>query len=477
MYKKAGTIILAMVLCSLTLGSCGGGEHVIDTSVDPNKEVELEFFAWGDKEMNQKIADDFTALYPNWKVNISIPSGAYYDTLAMYSGADEMPDIFYMSSSLFSDYARDGLLLNLQDFIDESEVFTEADLWEQNDNFRFDFEKGLIDRENGDLYGYIKDISPDYTMIYNKSHIDEYDATHEMSLAKTIGYPTDEDGKYPSETVPMTWEQNLEFCRALTKFDSSGNFVRYGTSLVFEPWTHLQQMVLQQGETLFDEEGYFKDSDALSNALAHMQAYMDVDSEYRSAALVGYAGGSTVGDGAGFKNGEISVVWNGRYAVAAYDWRQVDFEFGVAPSPVPEESSSPKMVASAVGLCLSARSENPGVAYKFLEFFMTAGQKYMSRLGYNIPGNKTIAGTDYLEVEDPFIRKLNQQYYNYMKDTSIMEVNPYLDSTTLIDCYNMDFPKIWSTTSDKLSIATAISNCKQAVDKKVDQNKARLGLD
>lgn len=475
MMKKLVAIALSL-LCALTVAACEISDGGIDMSVDVNQKVELEYFVWGDREMNQKIADDFHDLYPNWTVNVNVPSGEYYDTLSMYSGADEMPDMFYMSSSLFSDFARDGLLLNLQPFIEASELFTEADLWEQNSNFRFDIGKGLIDRQNGDLYGFIKDISPDYSMIYNKSHIDEYDRTHDLSLAQSVGYPTDADGKYPSETKPMTWQQNVDFCRKLTKFDASGNFVRYGTSLIFEPWTHVQQMVLQQGDTLFDNGGYFKNSTALTGALEHLQQYMDLGSSYRSAAMVGVAGGSTVGDGAGFKNGEISVVWNARCAITAYDWRQADFEFGVAPSPVPVASDRSTMVASGVGLCLSARSKHPGVAYKFLEFYMTAGQKYTSKIGYNIPGNKTIASKDYLEVEDPFVRKLNQLYYNYMENTSIMEVNPYLDNTTLFNCYNAAFPKVWSNTSDRLTVANAIAGCKQAIDTKVDQNKSRLGI-
>lgn len=475
MMKKTGALLLATAICVIALGGCGGGGGV-DMSADPNKKVTLQYFAWGDREMNQKIANDFNKLYPNWKVEVNVPSGLYYDTLAMYSGADQMPDLFYMSSSLFSDYARDGLLMNLQPFIESSEVMSESDLWPQNDNFRFNVKTGLIDRENGNLYGYIKDISPDYTMIYNKSHIDEYDSTHAVPLAQEIGYPTDVDGKYPSKTTPMTWEQNLRFCRALTKFDNDGNFVRYGTSLAFEPWTHIQQMVAQQGETLFDQAGYFKNSTAIANALAHMQKYMDLSSEYRSAALVGYAGGSTVGDGAGFKNGEISVVWNGRYAITAYEWAEADFEFGVAPSPVPQQGQQSVMVASAVGLCMSSRSKNPGVAYKFLEYYMTVGQKYASKIGYNIPGNKTIASRDYLTVDDEHVRALNQQYFDYMEHTQIMEVNPYLDSTTLINCYNMDFPKIWSMTTDRITIAQALASCKKTIDTKVDQNKNRLGL-
>jgi hypothetical protein len=107
---------------------------------------------------------------------------------------------------------------------------------------------------------------------------------------------------------------------------------------------------------------------------------------------------------------------------------------------------------------------------------MTVGQKYTSKIGYNIPGNKTIARRDYLGVEDEFVRGLNQQYFDYMEVTEIMEVNPYLDSTTLVNCYNMDFPKIWSTTTDRITLSQAINSCKNAIDKKVDQNKTRLGL-
>ena len=61
-------------------------------------------------------------------------------------------------------------------------------------------------------------------MVYNKNHIDEYNSTHEVSLYDLIKYPSD-DKIYPSETIPMSWEQNEMFCHYLSKFDDNGNLL------------------------------------------------------------------------------------------------------------------------------------------------------------------------------------------------------------------------------------------------------------
>lgn len=466
--QRIFSIALAAFLSIGCLGACsGGGNDSVVSQADPNEKAEIEFYVWAEKALCEEIADSFETIYPNWKVKVTLATSDYYQSLQTYSGANIMPDIFYMQPGYISDFCRDRLLLNLQPYLDAGEDLTKEDLWTLNDSYRYDTQTEKLG--SGDLYAYIKDFTPEFMMIYNKSHIDEYNETHDVSLAAEVGYPTD-DGVYPSTTKSMSWSQNERMCRLLSKFDNNGNFTRYGSNFGFEPWSHLGEFVSQLGGTMFNADGYMNaDSPEMIAALEHLKNYMD--GETASSVKIG---SSVVNDGMGFRNGDISVLFTGRWAFQQYDWDNAEFDIGVAPAAMPEAEQETKMVSAMVGIAISAESKYPAVAYKFVEYYMTYGQKLLSKKGFNIPGNKTIAYKDYVDTGDAEVDELNAYFLSMVDKCEMVEVNPWLDYGSIGTVYGMELSRAWGT-ADRLTAAQALLAAKSTIDTKVDQNKNRYG--
>lgn len=456
--------MLFAVGCSKPATGSSAGDSV--QQADPSQKAEIEFYVWSEKELCEEVAASFKELYPNWTVKVKLATSDYYSSLKTYSGANIMPDVFYMQPKTITDFCRDGLLLNLSPYLEQGSDLTVDDLWFFNNSYKFNTETETLG--SGDYYAFVKDFTPEFMMIYNKSHIDEYDQTHDKTLAEEVGYPTD-DGKYPSATVSMSWAQSEKMCRLLSKFDASGNFIRYGTNVNHEPYVQFGQAVAQMGGTLYDEEGYFNaSSSAVVAALNHLKNYMDGDT--KSAAPIG---STTISDGQGFFNGDISVVFNGRWAFQQYDWMDADFEIGIAPPAMPEAGQDLTAVTAMVGIAASAETKYPAVAYKFIEYYMTYGQKLLSKKGFNIPGNKTIANKDYIDTGDQKIDELNKYFLSFVDKLEMSEINPWYDNTDNV--FGTELYKAWATGSDRLSVEQALANAKLSLDSKVDQNKNRYG--
>lgn len=461
---KKRIIALFSAICMLfAAGACNKKNDVV-VDADPNQKAELVFYVWSEEAMCNEIAKEFNKIYPNWTVEVRLCLSDYYQSLKTYSGANVMPDIFYIQPYVMTDFCRDGLLLNLSDYLKNGEDFGESDLWDFNDSYRFDEETEKLG--SGDYYALVKDFTPEFMMIYNKSHIDQYNEEHTVSLAEEVGYPT-EDGIYPSTIKSMSWSQSEKMCRLLSKFDSLGNFIRYGSNVCFEPWSQLGQFVSQLGGTLYDEDGYFNaTSPAVEKAVKHLKNYMDGD--LKSSAKIG---SGTVQEGHGFKNGDISVVFTGRWAFQQYDWMNANFEIGVAPPAMPDAEQDLKAVTAMVGIAASAETKYPAITYKFIEFYMTYGQKLLSKKGFNIPGNKTIAQKDYVRTGDEEIDALNGYFVSFVDKLEMVEINPWYDSVNNV--FGEQLTKAWADGSDRLTIKSALAATKKDIDAKVNQNKSR----
>ncbi len=453
--KKIWATVFAGVLMCGCMSAAGCGKNENDNTI--------VYYMWGsaqEVETARQLASDFEVMYPEWHIEVQPSSGNYYDSLKTYFGGGNAPDLFFMEGGMIENFIKDGLILNLDPYIENSETFTKEDLWEVNDYYRYDPETNRMG--SGGLYAVVKDLTPDFMMIYNKEHIDDYNEEHEVSMAEEVGYPTDENGIYPSESVAMTWEQCTKLCRLLTEFDSNGNITRYGTTLDQVPWKHVMEWIQMGGDTLFTE--------GMGNLNIHSQAVIDAfeyfidfqSGDTQSAAPV--ASGS-VGGGEGFKNGDISVVWNGRWAWQSYGWYDVDFEIGVAPPPTPEGGTDIYCATTMISHAISSASEHPEIAWAFLEYYMTAGMRTYVQTGYNIPGNKTIAYGDFLNVSDPYQKKLNEYFMSFLEKASPLTYSFYIDQSRVESILGDYIPRVWAADAkDRLTLTEALEQAADEID-------------
>ena len=420
-----------------------------------DKKITITYYMWGGNEdiaVVEQLAEEFNLLHPEWFVEVEPSSGDYYENLETKFGGGNAPDIFFTQGGEIESLVKDGLLLELDEYLANGENLKATDLWELNDYYRYNSTTKKMG--SGKLYAIIKDLSPDFMMIYNKSHIDEYNNTHETTLKEEVGYPSD-DGVYPSSNVAMSWAQSLKLCQLLTK--RNGNMiVRYGTTLDQDPWVHLREWIQMGGDYLFTEDMSELNvgSQAVKNAIQHFVAFQS--GETKSAEAVS-AGGSTSG-GEKFKNGDVSVVWNGRWAFQSYDWYDVNFDIGIAPPPTPNGGEDIYCATSMIAHAISATSAHPEVAYAFLDYYMTAGMKEYVKTGYNIPGNKTIAETDFVNVKDEYQKELNEYFLTYVKKATPITYNFYIDKGRVDGILGNYIPRIWAD-KNPISLVAALSAC------------------
>lgn len=403
---------------------------IVLTSCQKETRSYLNFYVWGDAmeiSWYERIASDFKK-ETGIEVKVVPATGDYYDNLNILLGSKKnAPDIFFTEQGEILSQLAANRLLNLSPYIETKvlDVQTETNpngkikLWHINDVYKFD----------GNYYAFIKDWSPDFILWYNKDHIDEYNRTHGYQK----GDP--EYMEYPSETVPLTWDEFLDMSYKLTI--KNNQTVRYGTMLDRVPWKHLFEWIQMTGDTPFIDNKYFNaNSEGVKQAFRFF-ANLQVGPQ-SSAPIVGPTGR---GSGEMFANGDVSFVWFGSWAYSAFNFDNVSFNIGIAPPPVPSKNEPLTEVdrygvtAGMIALAINKDTPLKDEAVKFLNFYMIKGLEYMATKGFNIPGNQLIAESDiYRNPEDAFLRYMNNFFLDFaLNYTEPIRYNNYLSQKKIED--------------------------------------------
>lgn len=395
--------VLVAILCAAMLVSCA----------PKAKRDYLLFYVWGDSAEvanYEKIAGDFTEL-TGIQVKVQPATGDYYDNLNIsFSSADNAPDLFFTESGEFLSHMSADKLLNLSEYMSADKLNVKSssnpdgkiELWDINDAYRFDGENV----GTGDYYAVIKDWSPDFVMWYNKSHIDEYNKENNFKKGDA-GYM-----EYPSQDVPMTWDEFSDMSYKLCKDK------RYGTMLDRVPYKHVMEWIQMTGSSVWASDGVnFNNTDP--NVLKAFQFFSDL--QLGDKASVPVVGPTGVGSGEAFANGNISFAFFGNWAYSTYAWDNVGFEIGYCPSPVPAKADGSALTeddvyAGCCGMIALAVYKNSAMkeeAVQFLNYYMTEGSEYMATKGFNIPGNKAVANSDvFVNPESSELAEINQYFLN-----------------------------------------------------------------
>lgn len=161
--------------------------------------------------------------------------------------AGDMPDVFWMSSGFVDEFAADGLLLNLQSFVDEldsEQYFTSAFAAGRSPN-----------KVDSDMYAFPM-LFVETVLYYN---IDAFDAAG-------LDYPN----------ADWTWDDFLSAADALT-FDENGDGLmdQYGYYF-FGRYAHIESWVYQNGGRLLnaDRTGFDADDNAVE-AIRFLDSLID----------------------------------------------------------------------------------------------------------------------------------------------------------------------------------------------------------
>ncbi len=448
---KKHLILLTVTLLLSALAACDKESGKRDIPGWDDDKQNVVFYTWGSAEENvllQNVIDNFSAKEGNEDINVIIVKAGndYYGDLELRLTGSQSPDIVLMKPGYIQPFLKSGAIISLQDYIDNSEVINVDEmLWEANDGYRYNPSTKEIGGKEDDIYALIKDFSPDFVMNYNKTLVTE-------TVAK-VNYPKEGDTIYPSTTTPMTFSQFIDFAGAMQTVDEK----TMGTCLDNEPYQQLLEWIQQAGGSLYTDNQTkvvdIKNDPACRQAFDYYRMLRDqcvnnpvFDSTGSTFTMnktaLAITKQSTVQVGTGqLKERQAASIFYGRWAYSSY---QLDSNAsrnvtGFAPPAVPnglviEEDTKYAGITAMVGLAISAKSQQKDAAWKFIEYYFTEGLEDLARIGYNIPGNKKVAATTFLN--DPSLssrdKEINQFFYDLALNHSfVIEYNRYLSQAVV----------------------------------------------
>jgi len=167
-------------------------EKVVAPTKPPKGTVDVSYMMWAG-EMSEDEIKQFDGSHPGIKLTRLDPDQVrFYAMLA----AGNPPDCYRLQAPEFPQLLARNMVLNLQDYFETSKIIDVNDLAPANNFYRAN---SPLDIGKGDIYGMVKDWSPDCTLWVN------------TTLFEKAKVPI------PSDEKPMTYAEMLEIAQKMTK--------------------------------------------------------------------------------------------------------------------------------------------------------------------------------------------------------------------------------------------------------------------
>jgi len=213
-------------------------------------EVTLRYFMWDPsfEETEQEMVDICAAeLGINVELEV-IGTPDYWTRLQAAAAADDLPDVFSMSSGFVDEWAADGLMLNIQEFVDR-DIMPEAENYFTG---LFDVAR-YPDKTEGDMYAF-PFAFVETVLFYNQDAFD----------AAGLDYPS-EDG--------WTWDEFLEAAQALTVDNEDDGVIDQYGYWFYGRYAHIESWIYQNNGRLLNEtRTRFAPDDNAVEALAFLDS-------------------------------------------------------------------------------------------------------------------------------------------------------------------------------------------------------------
>lgn len=456
MKKRIFAFCVAMVLVlsvCVALPGCDGQERKLPGWVDGKKN--LIFYVFDQVEYYNEIAQEFNSLEGNEDANVIIQKAAsdyFGDLINSYVGA-ATPDIVFMQVGDILPFlnGKNILLEPLDEYLANSEVLTEEDLWPSNDGYRYnETTKTLDPAKNNKLYAIIKDFSPDFPLSYNRdamiaatTAMGAQGATIRGKLESFMenGYPAEiPEGGSPADYT-LTWSEYNALALAMKQ-------AGYGSGVVLDgaPELQLLQWIEMNGEYLFTEDDTqckdIRNTPAIRAAFDNFRVLQDgpdAATQWVNSTQPGYQLFKNSLTGSMPMSSMTASTYYGRWAYSQFEWDQNLDKIGYCAPPLPDDytydSENPNnysAVGGAMSLAITSKCAHKDLAWKFIEFFMTTVQERDAETGFNISGNMTIAKEKFLSTEGKSeeYNKLNSFFYNLGMNSKTVRMNRYITQTT-----------------------------------------------
>ena len=465
--KRTFALILISVLLCMTFAfvACNPGDRDIG-GWDEDK-TNIVYYTWAsDTEMAmfEKLVAAFEEKYTDINVIMKKAGTDYYNDLELMLTGRNSPDIVQMKPGDIEKFLRAGALISLQDYIDKSiadGIISEDMIWEYNDGYRYNPETKIRGNREDDIYSLIKDFSCDFVLNYNKKLV-----TNSMKQGAEYTYPKDSEG-YPSQNEPMTWSQYMKFAKAMQTTNTSG------ASLDNEPYQQLLEWIQQGGGSLWSADHKsvvnIKTDPKVRAAFDYYRMLRDeatnsptfnannttlTTAEYSTRLAL--TNSVQVGP-AQLKAKQTASIFYGRWAASSYNVDGDNCEVGFAAPPVPNglevgDTTKYAGITAMVGTSISAKSKNKDAAWKFIEYYFTEGQKMYAEQCFNIPGNRKIANSTFLNSDNisEKDKEINRFFYDLaLNHGFVIEFNKYLSQKSVEQVLNAQLSAYFAKSKNK----------------------------
>lgn len=388
MRKKTVSALLCAAMVATMMGGCGsttGKEN--SASEASGDQVTISYACWDSNQAKliQTLADEFEEDNPNIKIDIQVNGwNDYWTALEAAGTGGSLPDTFWMHSNNIYYYGSNDQLLDLTDYIKNSDL---VDL--------SNYPQGLDDIYNIDGKQYA--IPKDYDTIalwYNKTLFDE----------AGISYPDD----------TWTWNDLKDAAKKLTKDDGS----QYGFCAGLHNQEGYYNFVYQNGgEIITDDKKSGYDEEA---TIAGVEEYFSYVKEGLSPEIYDDQARAEA-----IENGLCAMGLFGSWNLSGFassDFMTENFDCTVLPS---SNDGNRATIFNGLGNAISATTEHPDEAWKWVEFLSSKeGQEKQAELG--------IAISAYNGTADKFAAaypSFNAQCYVDMVDYA--QIRPYSNQTSV----------------------------------------------
>lgn len=273
-------VAIACCLCVMPFATaCKSNEDVGDdftinpdgtiSKVEGGKTAKVKFWINGDEneiKVFRRLVNEFNAANEGVEVKmIQRPSASYGDVLYESLGHGNAPDVFYVGDSGYKQYAEEGYLLDITDFIDgnaekgiaKSVLYNTDEMWDNVvKRYRYNVDTYESGTPEGRYYGVPKDLGPT-VIYYNETYftgagitvlsvdaadLDDFNAGAEDDRGNTKadlglngvtvkekGYFEANNKKFFNNQVPMNWDETRACAQVVQDYmRSHGQSKGYG---------------------------------------------------------------------------------------------------------------------------------------------------------------------------------------------------------------------------------------------------------
>lgn len=402
--KKMLALLLSLAMTS-SLAACGGGSKSEETSKSEgsgDKPESITIMVDGTVFTKENGQEQFISkLKELTGIDIKViqpDHSAYYDVVGQTLASGDWPDVMILGSTYYTGYASEGVLWDMSEAYENSELKGRIENQEQIDSLRVD----------GSLYGISPARGNGCVTYVKKAWLDN------------LGLD-----------VPTTYEEYLEMCRAFTTGDPDGNGVDGDTYAVSAaglvgteaPYTNYLPEFYQDANPSF-----YKDADGVWHDGFAEQSMVDALGRLRDAYAEGLIDKETLTNGTSdcrnkFYEDKFGVFtyWAGTWATNLKTNLEANGHDGelVAIPPIEELGSYIERVAPC--WCITEACENPEGVFKYFIEPMLDGGDVEFLWTYGVEGvhwstkAEEVCGNTYEEGEFHMLESMEKEGTQYTK--------------------------------------------------------------